>query len=375
MKSNKIFLLSFMLMMGVLGASAQEQPKTEEAFNPHWYLQAQVGGQYTLGEINFGDLMSFNAQIGAGYQFNPVFGTRLTINAFQSKAGSTFGDVTYKWNWNYIAPALDATFDLTNLIGGYKYNRVCNVGIFAGIGGNFRLGEGNAAEANAAILAANPTFTSDPLGYLDDAANASFLGHAGLMVDFRLSDRVNLGLELSANGVSDKYNYKAAGNIDWYFNGLVGIKVALGKNGTHTTKVIPAPVPVERVVEKVVEVQVPCPEAPAAQAVLEPIRRDIFFSINSSVVTQKQMSKVMEIAQYLNENPAAKVAVSGYADAKTGTKAINARIAKNRAQAVADVLVKKFNIASSRISINSFGSDVQPFADNASNRVCIAVTE
>lgn len=360
-------------MLGSLGAFAQEQPKTEEVFNPHWYLQAQVGGQYTLGEIAFGELFSFNAQAGVGYQFNPVFGTRLNFNFWQSKAGSELDGTTYKWKWSYLAPALDATFDLTNLIGGYKYNRVCNVGIFAGIGGNFRLSEGTAPDAYASIPAKYQEYAM--LYYKEGNNKASFLGRAGLMLDFRLSDRVKLGIELAANGLSDKYNYKKAGNIDWYFNGLVGITVALGKNGTHTTKVIPAPVPVERIVEKVVEVQTPCPEATNSAAVAEPFRRDIFFSINSYTVTDKQMPKIKEIAEYMQQNPSVAVKISGYADAKTGTTAFNDKLSKKRAESVVKILKEKYNIADSRISFNNYGSTVQPFADNDSNRVSICIAE
>lgn len=80
----------------------------------------------------------------------------------------------------------------------------------------------------------------------------------GANVDFRVSDRVSLGLEVSANTLSDHYNSKKAGNPDWYFNALVGSKIALGK--THTTKTIPAPKPVEKIIERVIEKQiVPAP--------------------------------------------------------------------------------------------------------------------
>jgi len=373
MKSRKLFIVSALLMLGSLGAFAQEQPTTEEVFNPHWYLQAQIGGQYTLGEIAFSDLLSPNAQLGVGYQFNPVFGTRLAFNFWQGKAGSELSGQKYNWKWSYLAPAIDATFDLTNLIGGYKYDRVCSFGIFAGIGGNFRLGDGNTPDVYNSIPAAYQPYAME---YYKDKSNASFLGRAGLMLDFRLGERVKLGIELAANGVSDKYNYKKAGNIDWYFNALLGLKIALGKNGTHTTKVIPAPVPVERVVEKIVEVQTPCPEAPAAaQAVVEPLRRDIFFTIGSSVIADKQMSKVAEIAEYLQKNPAATVKISGYADAKTGTASINDSLSKKRANAVVAALKDKYNIAENRIFFTSYGSTVQPFADNDSNRVSICIAE
>jgi spermidine/putrescine-binding protein len=44
----KSILLSSLLALGCTAASAQEEAKTVNVFNPHGYLQLQVGGQETL---------------------------------------------------------------------------------------------------------------------------------------------------------------------------------------------------------------------------------------------------------------------------------------------------------------------------------------
>ena len=71
MKLNKV-ILSGVVALSCVSASAQEADKTVNVFTPHWYAQAQIGGQYTLGEIGFGKLLSPNAQVGVGYNFNQV---------------------------------------------------------------------------------------------------------------------------------------------------------------------------------------------------------------------------------------------------------------------------------------------------------------
>ena len=71
MKLNKV-ILSGVVALSCVSASAQEADKTVNVFTPHWYAQAQIGGQYTLGEIGFGKLLSPNAQVGIGYNFNKV---------------------------------------------------------------------------------------------------------------------------------------------------------------------------------------------------------------------------------------------------------------------------------------------------------------
>ena len=88
MKFRKL-LYTALLSAGCMSASAQApETVTVEAFNPHWFVQAQAGAQYTLGEVCFGDLVSPNIQVAGGYQFTPVWGLRLAVNAWQSKGGS-----------------------------------------------------------------------------------------------------------------------------------------------------------------------------------------------------------------------------------------------------------------------------------------------
>ena len=377
-------ILSCLLMLGFVSASAQAQQqsgKTEYVFNPHWYVQVQpLGAQYTLGEIGFGDLISYNAQLGLGYNFSKVVGARLAVNAFQSKAGSEIGNDTYQWKWKYVAPTVDLTFNLSNLFCGINPNRVFNLSVFAGVGANVGFSNDEAADADVLMRQqhdiAAPTFPEDQaLRYLWDGSKIRLMGQAGVMADFRLSDAVSLGLEVNANTMNDRYNSKKAGNADWYFNALAGLKINLGKKGqykTYVTRFVPDPEPeiryVEKVVEKIVEVPAPAPE-------VEPLRRDIFFIINKTEIRAEEAQKVKDVADYLNKYPKARVVVTGYADAGTGNDRINDRLAAGRADVVVKALKEQYNISADRISYDSKGSRVQPFAENDKNRVTICIAE
>ncbi|MCD8302040.1 MAG: OmpA family protein [Prevotellaceae bacterium] len=94
----------------------------------------------------------------------------------------------------------------------------------------------------------------------------------------------------------------------------------------------------------------------------KPLRRDVFFTINKSVIEEAQEGKVAEIAAYLTKHPDAKVTITGYADAGTGTKAINARLAGERAKAVADALTAGYGIDEGRITYSGKGDTEQPFS-------------
>ena len=377
MKLNKV-ILSGVVALSCVSASAQEADKTVNVFTPHWYAQAQIGGQYTLGEIGFGKLLSPNVQVGVGYNFNQVVGARLTLNTWQSKAGQNVAGNVYKWKWNYVAPMVDATFNLTNLFCEYNPDRLVEVGVFGGIGANIAWGNDEAADAKAAILKSEAAtealkYGATPLENLWDGTKTRFVARVGANVDFRVSDRVKLGVELSANTLSDKYNSKKAGNPDWYFNALVGVKVALGE--THTTKVIPAPKPVEKIIERIIEKPAPAPAPKVeSQAVEENFRRDIFFPIGNTNIAKSQSTKIAEIVEYMKENPDAKITLTGYADKGTGSVRFNDKIAARRALTVYNTLAAK-GVAKSRMIKESKGCRVQPFEENDMNRVTICIAK
>ena len=213
------------------------------------------------------------------------------------------------------------------------------------------------------------------LRYLWDGTKARFLGQAGLMADFRINSNWSVGLEVQANTLSDKYNSKKAGNSDWYFNGLVGVKYVFGKSNKKVKIAEPEPEIriqekiVEKVVEKVVEKKV------YVETTIHEISRAIYFKkAGRTSIPSEEMIKVKEVADFLKEFPDAIVTLCGYADKGTGNASINAKLAEKRVKAVAEALVKEYNIAESRIILEHKGDTVQPMEGTA-NRVTLAVAK
>lgn len=399
MKLNKIFLTASLLMAGVC-ANAQEAV-TEYVFQPHWYGQLQFGFQETLGEGSFGKLMSPNIQLMFGKKFNPYIGLRFGVNAWQSKGaisvtGYDKGENQY-YDWKYVTPQVDAVVDLTNLIGGYNPTRLVEVDFLAGIGVNVAFDNKKANNINSAIASslnsawntAHPTSdlagaaqTQSPyanykaLGSAWDGTKAFFNTHFGFGLNFNCSERVQVGLELMANVVSDRYNSKQGPNTDWYFNCLVGVGYAFGPKYETVTRVVepaPEPVVVEKVVEKIVEVPVQVEEKKVEREVF---RRDVFFLINKYNIRPQEMEKVAQVAEYMQSHPNAVVTITGYADKGTGSKAFNLRLSAQRSQSVAKALQDQYYIPASRIIVKSMGEDMfQPYPDPVQNRVAICIAE
>ena len=373
----KLFMTSALLAIGSTAALAQasytDKDGNEYQFKYHWFLDLQAGGQYTVGEASFTNLLSPNFQGAIGYQFSPVFGLRGQMNGIWSKGGwngykatKDGAPYTANYKWKYVAPGLDFMFNLSNLFCGWNPNRVVNITAFAGGGLNVACGNDEVND-----LATNIKNQSNYLlEYLWDGTKVRPYGRAGIDVEFKVSKAVSIMLEGNANILSDKYNSKKANNPDWYFNALAGVRINLGKSYTKKEKPVEEPAPKQEYVA-------PKPEpkpAPVEKKVKE-IRRDVFFTINSYKIAPAEDAKIQEVVDFLNKNPDAKVVVTGYADKGTGNDVINDRLAAKRAAAVVWMLTKKYNIPSERITEESKGARVQPFAENAKNRVTIMIAK
>ena len=357
-------LLFAILITGSTIAFAQEQRVKEPGkviFKPHWFIQAQVGAAHTVGEAKFTDLISPAAALNIGYKFAPAFGTRVGVSGWQAKGGWVNPQQTYQYK--YLQGNVDIMADLSTLFCGFNPKRVFNGYIFAGAGLNrgFDNDEANALDTR-----------THELEYLWQEGKFLVAGRFGLGCNLRLNDRLSINIEANANALSDKFNSKKAGNCDWQLNALVGLSIKLGKSYTKTVPVYYEAEPA------VVEQPKPAPVVeqpqPKKEVVIEPMKQNIFFALNSAKIQDDQKTKITSLVEYLEKHPAAKVSVTGYADVNTGNSKINSKLSEKRAANVAEALKAK-GIAANRIKIDFKGDTVQPYATPEENRVSICIAE
>ena len=97
----------------------------------------------------------------------------------------------------------------------------------------------------------------------------------------------------------------------------------------------------------------------------------ILFDINKTVPVRGQEITFVNIVKFLDENPKAKLHLTGYADQQTGTPEYNLRLSTKRGAAVKDILVEKYGIDRKRVEVQGVGTDAQPYEQNEWNRVVI----
>ena len=362
-------VLAAMLLLTTTPMSAQETPEDYVPY-PQAFIGLQGGGQLTFSNPDNWKYITPTASISAGVHFTPVIGARLHLGGVWNKGGIGTETNALKYKYKYLTTDLDLMVNMVNLIMKGDYHPL-NVYLIGGIGLTNIWGNG----------------TAEGLG-LPLASEHSRLSHnfrVGAMLDYKVARNWSVNLEIAGNSLNDRFNSKFSGTDDWQLTAQLGVAYRFGirhkaKAEDRHPVIIADPSGVGSGTETApadtgIEIAKPEPKQapePAPVAKKEEIRRDIFFNIRQTTITPQGRKQIEEVAEWLAKHPQAGVTVVGYADKGTGNQSINARLAKGRAEAVTKALVAK-GIGKSRISTDSKGDTVQPFAENDRNRVTIVI--
>lgn len=358
---------------------AQERAFEPVKFGDHWFMQLQAGGSYTLSEYHsdasIGDVLTPHVALSVGKYFSPVFGGRFQVGGWQSKNyyNANNADRTYKID--YLQTNLDGLLNLTNLFMPYSPERGFTLSWIVGIG--YAHG-----------------FSKDVDGFGRIPKTNSFFPRTGLQADFRINDNINLNLEVAGNLLPDNFNGNEEGKkYDGTINTLVGLTYNFTRGGFKTVE--PAdPALIASLNDQINQqranlankdsqisnLQTELAKKPKEVIVEKPVEKKseetelnavVVFRIGSAKLEQNQDINIYNAARYLQDNPTVNVIVTGYADNSTGTATINQRLSEQRAEAVAKVLISKYNISPNRITTKASGDKVQLFPTPQWNRVVV----
>lgn len=384
-------LKSLTLILAVaLGAQVAfaQQSKTDASveFRPHWYGQIQGGAAYTVGETAWKDLISPAGAVSFGYQFNPTLGLRFGVGGWQGKGNSIPIEV---YKFNFLQGNVDLTVNLANLFG-YNHKRILNP--YALVGGAGVFGFKNGANNVKAV----------PAGYFEYLWEKKLISPAfryGIGTDIRLTDCVALNLEVNGNMLSDHFNSKKAGNPDYQYNALVGLKIVFGGKPYRPSAKYLADIAAAEAAAAALKAQKEAERLAAEKAALEKAAAEkaaaekaaaeaaaaaeadanryaqinTFFELDSDVISDEEAAKLIDFIQWLNKYDRS-VAICGYADVQTGRPKYNMGLSSRRVENVKAFLVEH-GVDASRISTDYKGDTVQPFEQNELNRVVIGTVE
>jgi outer membrane protein OmpA-like peptidoglycan-associated protein len=302
------------------------------------------------------------AGLALGKWFSPVWGLRLDANygGVESFSSGEMVSATH-----YIAGTSDFLVNLKNFFLPYNPKGLFNPVLYAGAG----------------VLRTDKSST--------EPAFFNFITKGGLQLNFRLSNAVDVfadGQLILVPGGFDRNPASTIANADVITNATIGLTYRF--NFRHFIK---APVVDQNLLDALNKEindlrnrpQVVCPPVPVCP---EPAKKvetvakqpqveltPVFFKVSSYLIEENQLVSIERAAQYLLDNPKAKLEITAYSDKETGSVNFNLNLSEKRANAVLDLLVQKFSIDKSRLKVSFYGDTVQPFAENDKNRVVIFV--
>ena len=362
-------ILASALLLGLSAQSVNAQDYSELDYKPYPYgfVTFQGGGQLTFTDYKNSKLMTPIGSFSVGGMFAPAVGARLNVNGWKGRGGLKSVRATY--DFNYVNSNIDLMLNLTNIIMPKEHLYPINFYLIGGVGLTYAWDNDDLKEIMKYAKDQNLYHAWD-----DDRLVHNF--RAGMQIEANVAKRVGINVEVTANNMHDRFNSKVNGRGDWQLQAMAGLTFKFGFKKKPAPA--PAPKPAPAPAPKPVPVPVPAPApkpAPKPAPQVKMKQADVFFKINSSAVNSSEEAKLQVLAQWIKEHPNAKVEITGYADAQTGTASYNKQLSEKRANRVAKILVEKYGIDKERITVTAKGDTVQPFSQNDKNRVVIGIAK
>ena len=375
---KSIFVLA--LSMGTLAMHAQNDRTALEGTRPgdNWSIELKTGAVTPLTHSAFFKNARPAFGFGIGKQLTPIFGLGIQgmgyVNTSASKTAFDASEVS-----------LLGKVNLMNLFGGYTGEpRVFEIETVSGIGWlhyyqngpgdtnswSTRLGLNlnfNLGEEKAWTLGIKPAIVYDMQGDFSraksrfNANNASFELTAGLTYHF-----------MSSNGRHHFTNARPydAMEVAELNDAVNGLRSQLNDKDMQ----------LDNAMQQASNLRKELADCRSQAANVETVVKNnripesiVTFRQGKSAVDASQLPNVERVATYMKKHPEAKVIIKGYASPE-GNLAFNEKLAKARAEAVKNILVRKYKIDDTRIASEGQGI-CDMFSEPDWNRVSICTIE
>ncbi len=382
--------LFFILALATVSVFAQESAQAgrkatfvRNGFWDNWFLGVGAGANYYVkgqsSNVDFLNDLTVAPTIQVGKWFNPYIGGRLRVQG--GSLHPYYNEGPKFLHMKYVSGDVDLMWNVSNYLGKYNENRFYSFIPYVGVG----FGYGWDHKLNGKDVGSK---------------QRNITVNGGIINKFRLSERVSLDIELSAALLKEQMDLDAVINGAYYdhkqntYDGLLNASASLvfklGKVGFQEAVLKDQGLiddlngQINRLRAENAELSkrpVSCPPCPEVKQQPQTVQKNVyipnvvFFRLNSATVDKNQEISIYNTAEYLKNNPSAKVKVVAYADKKTGTAAYNEKISEKRAKNVAKALTGKYNIDSSRVAVEWKGSTEQPYTNNEWNRVAIFLAD
>lgn len=339
-------------------------------FWSNWFVSAGGGVNLYFGDhdkqVKFGKRLAPAVDVAIGKWFTPGIGVRFAYSGLSVKGATQtgihstgeevpgkggYGYWLTKQKFNFFNFHLDAMFNMSNLLFGYNPNRVYSLSPYVGLG----------------VMKTNDTPKATEIA-----------GHFGLLNSFRLCDALDLNLDIRGTLVSDAFDGENSGRGgEGMLSATVGLTYKFKKRGWDKAKTV---VRIDNRAINALRQQLSDAEAEnerlkralaegnrekAKEIVTKASANLVTFQIGKATLSNEARANLGMMAEAIKSGDKSVVyTITGYADAGTGSKRINERLSKRRAEAVRDCLVKEFGVSESQLRVDHKGGVDNMFYDD-----------
>lgn len=339
-------------------------------FWSNWFVSAGGGVNLYFGDhdkqVKFGKRLAPAVDVAIGKWFTPGIGVRFAYSGLSVKGATQtgihstgeevpgkggYGYWLTKQKFNFFNFHLDAMFNMSNLLFGYNPNRVYSLSPYVGLG----------------VMKTNDTPKATEIA-----------GHFGLLNSFRLCDALDLNLDIRGTLVSDAFDGEAYGRGgEGMLSATVGLTYKFKKRGWDKAKTV---VRIDNRAINALRQQLSDAEAEndrlkralaegnrqkAKEIVTKASANLVTFQIGKATLSNEARANLGMMAEAIKSGDKSVVyTITGYADAGTGSKRINERLSKRRAEAVFNCLVKEFGVSESQLRVDHKGGVDNMFYDD-----------
>ena len=339
-------------------------------FWSNWFVSAGGGVNLYFGDhdkqVKFGKRLAPAVDVAIGKWFTPGIGVRFAYSGLSVKGATQtgihstgeevpgkggYGYWLTKQKFNFFNFHLDAMFNMSNLLFGYNPNRVYSLSPYVGLG----------------VMKTNDTPKATEIA-----------GHFGLLNSFRLCDALDLNLDIRGTLVSDAFDGEAYGRGgEGMLSATVGLTYKFKKRGWDKAKTV---VRIDNRAINALRQQLSDAEAEnerlkralaegnrqkAKEIVTKASANLVTFPIGKATLSNEARANLSLLAEAIKSGDGNVVyTITGYADAGTGSKRINERLSKRRAEAVFNCLVKEFGVSESQLRVDHKGGVDNMFYDD-----------
>ena len=352
-------------------------------FWDNWFISVGGGGQLYFGDhdrqLNFGEWISPAFDIAVGKWFSPEVGARLMYSggairgATQSGTHSLGSWIDSKpidnfWLQNsrfgFFNIHADVLFNLNNIIAGYKEDRIYTISPYIGLG---------VMRAYKAPVA------------------TEFAGTVGLLNSFRVAKGLDINLDFRGALVSDRFDGEFGGRSgEGLLTASVGVTYRFKERGWERSKTIIRHDnrTINDLRDQIEDLKYQNEALKKALAERDEAKVDtiiqrinvaapvmVTFKIGKSNLSRRDRVSLGMLADVIKDTDESIVyTITGYADAGTGSVAINDRLSRERAEAVYDCLVNEYGVDADRLKVEYKGGVENMFYDDPTlSRAAITV--